>query len=251
LDIFLNYLRNKFDRQKRQIYHSTMNLMVAIALSGVICLTTTLWAQEQAIVILESRGIKAELVETPTYSGSFGASRTATDSYKGKKWLEVEFEFTCEEGVKGYVEELTFRAAIEAREFRDLDDTEGVPVVLVGEVIYLNVPAKKGGSKHYGSFYVHPFTIARFGEDRAFKFSGSKKTKANNNIRIEALIGGQPVPLNKDGTQRYVDLLEDEEGWVTQCKRITNNVLDKNHSPWALASMERYPLIKPRGGGGS
>lgn len=228
-----------------------MNLMVAIALSGVICLTASLSAQDQAAVIIENRAIKAEMVDTPSYTGSFGGSRTASESFKGKKWLEVEFEFSCEEPVKGYIEELTFRTSIEARELRDLNDNEGVPVVLVGEVTYQNVPAKKGGSKHYGSFYVHPFTIARFGEDRAFKFSGSKKTKSNNNIRIEALIGGQPVPLNKEGTLRYVDLLEDEEGWVTQCKRITNNVLDKDHSPWAMAALERYPLIKPRTGGGS
>jgi hypothetical protein len=230
-----------------------MRLLRAIVTLGLLTYPIfSLWAQgNEPTVILEARDIKAELIEPPTFSGSFGVNLSDNaEALRNKKWLAVSFSFLTEEPVKGFIDEISFRIFIEAREFANLDDQEGQPVVLVGETTYINLPAKQGGTKHTGVFFVHPFAVERYGGsrgERAFKFTGSVKNQSNSNIRIEATLNGQTVLLDKQGQARYVDLLKDDEGWVAQSKRINAIVLSKDQSPWAPVWADRVPPNKIKG----
>ena len=231
-----------------------MQLNLLIVAIAVICPLflggDAIYAQQSAapttIVIMESQGIRASLVDAPVVSGSFG-DPPSSEGLRGKKWVEIAFDFKCEDAIKGYIDEIKFKISVEGREFVNLDDTVGVPVVLTGDVTFINVPAKTGGSKNTGYFFIHPSAVDRYGgrEGRGFQFVGAVHNKSNNNIRIEAEMGGQPVVLVHETGQKYIDLLRDDEKWVDQCKAVPHQVVDQNHSPWACAWADSTLMFKP------
>jgi hypothetical protein len=226
-------------------------LIVAIALIGPMILgENAVYADPSQPVLtavaMESRDIRATLVDAPVVSGNFGDP--PRNQFGTKQWVQIAFDFKSEDAVKGYIEELKFKVYVEGVEYQSPTDTVGVPVLLTGEVTYLDVPAKSPEpSKNTGYFFIHPSAIDRFGTRNGlpFSFVGANKNKSNKNIRIEALLGGQPVVLNRDTGAKYVDLLRDDEKWVDQCKPVANQIFSQDHTPWAGAWADTSLMIKP------
>ena len=106
-------------------------------------------------VILDSHAITVGLVDVPSpisVTNQLGQSGLAPWMQIGNGYRLLVMQFNAENIEKGIIDELKFKLQIEAREYKNLDDTVGEPRVLIGEVTYLNVPAKQGGTKSCGVF---------------------------------------------------------------------------------------------------
>ncbi len=193
------------------------------------------WGQDEGTAVIsfdKTTKIKPEFVDVPVY-GAGGTKRGGASA--DKKWMEVEFKYACmpvemadltsKRGV--YLDEVQFKIYIEGIIPDQPNGDEGDPVLLVGEVTYVNIPA---GKENYGVFYVHPNTVGRYGGQANFERSAK-------NIRIEAYVNGQLV----DVIQKRE---EENEGWIHPLKRINNLVYSKEESPFSLMDIGRYPAEK-------
>ncbi|MCS7063847.1 MAG: hypothetical protein NZM04_07385 [Methylacidiphilales bacterium] len=192
-------------------------------------------AQEDGGVISFDRTvkIKPEFVDAPVFAG--GAAKPGGTAPTESKWMEVEFKYACmppealdlnsKKGI--YLDEAQFKIYIEGINPDEPNSDQGEPILLVGEVTYINIPA---GKENYGVFYVHPNTIGRYGGQATFE-------KSNKNIRIEAYINGQLV----DVIQKKE---EDDDGWINPIKRVNHQVYTKEESPFRLVNISRYPAEK-------
>ncbi|MDE1171142.1 MAG: hypothetical protein PW734_08050 [Verrucomicrobium sp.] len=170
--------------------------------------------------------VEANLVPTPNYTVSAATSTPVTPS---PKWLQVNFDFTAR-NEKPFIDTLQFRVYVEVAEPSGPDDQEGSPALLVGETTFINVPNERD---LHGSFFIHPYTIRRFGGENAFS-----NFKAKRNIRVEALIDGQQISFH--------DEHDDDANWVSSLRKISGMVLPRDQSPWALVNIDRYPPVKTR-----
>ncbi len=176
--------------------------------------------------------IDDSLVTAPQYN--YQVNGPSLTSGPVPKWLQVEFSFDTDTD-RDLLPEVTFRIYIEVQDLANPKDQDGPAAVLTGETTYVNLP---NGRDQRGSFFVHPYTIRRFGGENAFS-----NFKAKKNIRVEALIDGQQIA--------FKDEHQDDANWVSTLKKIGSLVLPREMSPWLLVNPDRYPPIKLRGGNNS
>lgn len=199
-------------------------------------LTAVSWGQGEvsnAVISFDkTEKIKPKFVDTPVY-GAGGVKGNGAQS--DKKWMEVEFKYTCKppelqdlnskRGV--YLDEAQFKIYIEGIIPDEPNGNEGDAILLVGQATYVNIPA---GKDNYGVFYVHPNTVDRYGGQSNFDRSGM-------NIRVEAYVNGQLV----DVIQKKE---EEDDGWIYKLRRINHQVYSKGESPFSLMDIGRYPAEK-------
>ncbi|PTY01744.1 hypothetical protein DB346_11150 [Verrucomicrobia bacterium LW23] len=149
-----------------------------------------------------------------------------------EKWFMIEWSFdVTPQQDKKFVDEVTFRVSVEGREFLDLQDRDGDPVVLTGEVSYMLLQA---GREQYGCMFIPPQVVAKFGGEAALK-------RSTTNVTVEAVINGRPVGgLSKNPATRGADPTE----WMKGLKVIPKFIFTKDKSPWISAGSSRYPLQK-------
>lgn len=156
-----------------------------------------------------------------------GAPRSGS-SGRPAKWVLVEFSYTVTPENRGeYLEEVQFKANIEG-DAATKDDRKQQPVILTGEVTYMQVPAGKG----FGSLYISPDVATRYHiEQNLSKF----------NVNVQAYVGGQMVDT-KDKRK------ENDPNWFAPYKSISGLVMNKTQSVFILNDTDRYPTVKPKQG---
>lgn len=208
--------------------------VVALSALGYLCLGafSPAFAQSDSNGPISVRKIDDSLVTAPLYGVTVNSP--ALPSGPPAKWLQVEFTFDCNTD-RDLLPEVTFRVYIEVQDLANPKDQDGPAAVLTGETTFVNLPNARDLR---GSFFVHPYTLRRFGGENAFSNFKSKR-----NIRVEALIDGQQIA--------FKDEHQDDANWVGTLKKIGNLVLPREMSPWILVNPDRYPPIKLRGGNNS
>jgi len=203
--------------------------LLALLVSGVIPLS----AEAQSNSPITITKVEATLVTSPTYSVISATSGTQLTG-QAPKWLQIDFTYSVASDDL-MLKEVQFRAYAEVDDLAVPTDKSGPGAYLYGEGTYLSIP---NGKDYHGTFYVHPFTVTRYGGELAMGYLDPK----GKNIRIEADIDGQQAG--------YKDLHDDDPNWVSQAgRKISGMLLPRELSPWALINADRYPPAKLRTGG--
>lgn len=159
-----------------------------------------------------------------------GGNRPGSGGNRGEsKWYQINVEYTANPA-KPFLDEVQFKVYVEMEEKQDPKDRDnsGDPVLLTGEVTYVNIP--KSRDTMYCSFYLHPNTIERYGGERGLE---------KHNVHVEAYVGGTLVAS--------ADKKKDDPDWIHgKFKSISGMVLTKDQSPWALADLDLYPAQKQK-----
>lgn len=202
-----------------------------LALSALGTIPLSAQAQNNSPIVITK--VEATLVTSPAYTSS-AATMAAPVSGQPGKWLQIDFTYSVASDDL-MVKEIQFRAYAEVDDLAVPTDKTGPDACLSGEGTYLNIP---NGKDYHGSFYIHPFTVLRFGGENAMGYQDPK----GKNIRIEADLDGQQVA--------YKDLHDDDPNWVSQAgRKISGMLLPRELTPWALINVDRYPPVKLRTGG--
>jgi len=200
-----------------------------LALSALGTLPVSSQAQSNSPITITK--VEATLVSAPAYAV---VSASAQSTVLPGKWLQVDYTYSIASD-ELMVKEVQFRAYVEVDDLAVPTDKTGPGAYLYGESTYLNIP---NGRDYHGTFFIHPFTVQRFGGEPAMSYQDPK----GKNIRIEADIDGQQAG--------YKDLHEDEPNWVSQAgRKISGMLLPRELSPWALVGADHYPPVKLRTGG--
>jgi hypothetical protein len=185
-------------------------------------------------------GIKIDRLEAD-YQDPFIQGTVGKGGASGKpgKWLVIKFIYSTKDASNhdeelSYLDELQFKIYVDATERKNPKDKKsGEPVVLVGDVTYVNIPS---ATNLMGCVFVHPDVVARYGGERDL---GSKY-----NIRVEALQNGTVVAFKelKENDKEY------GPNWFSSSKKIPNFILNKDQTPWITADTTGMPMIKRNGG---
>jgi len=200
------------------------------ALLALVALPLSCRAQNGPITITK---VEATLLTSPAYNPNTSTPTPPPVGPPGK-WLQIDFTYSVATDT-GMLKEVQFRASAEVMDLASPTDKTGPGAYLAGDGTYLNIP---DGHDYHGAFYLHPFTVQRFGGETAMGYMDPK----GRNIRVEADVDGQQVA--------YKDIHDDDPNWVSQAgRKISGMLLPRELSPWALISIDRYPPVKPRTGG--
>lgn len=215
-------------------------------------------AESLNVSILEIHKPKFE--KTPSSPIAMNDSDLTVKYYDpSDEWMVVTFEYTLddwraegegkptreERKLTRLVPEITFKIFIEgtSRVSGKNEIKDPTSVLLTGDVTYLNVKKTDNSSRsRYGVFFLTPETVELY--DLKSLYSVAK-----GNIRVEAYFGDKKALKGKDSEEVYKDLREKDEEWdkvFKNLEKVANNVITKDQSPWALASLDRFPAIKPK-----
>ncbi len=184
-----------------------------------------------------SDGLKSDWVDAPN-GGPAGTSSTPVDS---KRWLKIDAQFTVDSPVD-VIPEAKFKVYLEVPDIkRPKDSTNNKFIILTGEATYVNLPAVTPGRELHVTFYVHPFTVNRYGGERNFHFS------QDQNVHIDAYIGEQ-----KAASKDAFDVPAGDKNWYLSEteKKTPGLVLTKEQSPWSGADAGSYPQAKLKAASG-
>ena len=149
---------------------------------------------------------------------------------KTKNWMVINFTYESfpYEG-SDYLDEITFKVYIEGRQKKDTRDREGDPIVLTGEVTYINIPA---GRDQYGVVFVHYDAVERY-------MIETKSTQLN--VRVEAYEKGKLADQVEKNSR------EENDKWVSAYPGKSGLVLNQSQTPWACSGSAAFPQIKLEG----
>jgi len=107
----------------------------------------------------------------------------------GKQWLKVDAIYTVDAPLE-YLPLVRFKIYMDVDSPKGkLSDTSNTtPALLYGEASYVNVPNALPGHELHVTFYLHPYTMHRFGGDKNFS-----RFDADRNIHIDAYVGDEKV----------------------------------------------------------
>ncbi len=206
-------------------------LSTLIVLFGVFLAFTLSSPAQEAPAQVTITKIDYSTVSTPGYAVQATPPPLPPESDVGK-WLRVDFTFEVKADRPGkFLNELQFKVYIEVDDLAVPTDREGTPAVLTGETTFVNLPDKRD---QHGVFFVHPYTVKRFGGETAFNYKDKK------NIHVEAYVDGQLVASK--------DAHDDDANWFGPLKKINGMVIPREASPWALVDIDQYPPVKLRTG---
>jgi hypothetical protein len=180
-------------------------------------------------------GLRAELIGAPNEPSAGGSSYISS-----KKWLKIEALYTVNAPRdREVLPEVRFKVYVDADNVKNPRDDKGDPIILTGDATYINLPNVPSGSELKVSFYIHPYTINRYGGERKFSFTSDR------NIHIEALVDEQVV-ASRDAHSG------DEKNWFKNGQATVQGVvLTKEQSPWAFSDMTSYPQAKLKSSSGN
>jgi hypothetical protein len=171
--------------------------------------------------------VTADLIDNPGGSGGGGTPIG--------KWLMVDVTYDVAAERK-FLPDLQFKIYIEVQDLAIPTDKEGPAAALTGDQTYVNIP---DGKDYHAIFYVHPFTLQRFGGDNAAR---EYKVASGKDIHIEAYNDGQEIASKDKNT-------EQDPNWFSSLKKINGFVIPKDQSPWPWDN-SRVPPVKQHSGGG-
>jgi len=207
--------------------------LLALSALGTLPLSCPLSARAQSNSPITITKVEATLVTSPIYAVTASPNAAPVAGQPGK-WLQVDFTYSVN-SEDLMVKEVQFRVYAEVDDLAVPTDKTGPGAYLYGEGTYLNIP---NGKDYHGSFYIHPFTVQRFGGESSMTYQDPK----GKNIRVEADIDSQQAG--------YKDLHDDDPNWVSQAgRKIAGMILPRELTPWALINADRYPPVKLRTGG--
>ena len=163
------------------------------------------------------KGLEFEAQQTPEFSAGGVKNKNIPNP---REWLEIEAEFEVDKASPkdAILPELKFRYYV------GLMDESNKPVVLSGDVDYVNVIS---GEEYYSAVYVHPSTMGKItGEHRRLD-KGSIKAVGVEVYYQGVLVGGHSTTGKKF--------------WEAG---TTPGILSKDKTPFALLWIDRYPEVK-------
>ncbi|WP_157895253.1 hypothetical protein [Verrucomicrobium sp. GAS474] len=178
-----------------------------------------------------SDGLKAEFVDPPS-GGAVGGSTGYIDS---RKWLKIDAQYMVNTPNE-VLPEAKFKVYVEVYDLQKPRDSRGDKVaILTGEATYVNLPNVPSGRELHVTFFVHPYTINRFGGEKNFHF------EPRQNIHIDAYAGEQKI-ASKDA----FDVPAADKNWYQSEseRKISGMILTREQSPWSMSDTITYPQAK-------
>lgn len=157
------------------------------------------------------RAIKGGKTPTPQYSLLKGQAMART-----RDWFQILTQY---ETNPDWIEELTFTYYVLAR---DKQGAQRGPVLFRGEVTYVTI--QKG--KHMSDMYLHPSTLARYGEVEA--------------MAVLVTFKGQLVAMESQPAS--------QQRWWEQLAPVDGFILNRMETPFAMIDFDVYEAIKRAGG---
>ncbi|MBU1910362.1 MAG: hypothetical protein KJ726_09970, partial [Verrucomicrobia bacterium] len=135
-----------------------------------------------------------------------------------RNWFQILTQYDT---APEWMEELTFTYYVLAR---DKQATQRTQVLFRGEVTYVTI--QKG--RHMSDMYLHPSTIARYGEVEA--------------MAVLVTFKGQLVAMESQPAS--------QQRWWEQLAPVDGFILNRMETPFAMIDFDVYEAIKPRWVGG-
>jgi hypothetical protein len=220
LEPFMEFKATKLKR------HLLVPVLLALSAAG-----SHVWAQaaNSPIVFQGPAAVTSVLVDAPQLASATGGDQSS----QSPQWLRVEWHYQITPKTPTpFVDAIEFRVWVEGRDLYAPEATtaDGIPVALTGSVTYINVPQTRDG---YGSIYLHPSTLARYGSKL-----GSGDFTEKFNVHVEAYVGGAKMDFfDKNKPQ--------DPNWYQTLKAIPNLLLRQDQCPFIVSDSGRYPQIKP------
>lgn len=157
------------------------------------------------------RGIKGGKITTPQYQLLKGQTMART-----RDWFQILTQYDT---APDWMEELTFTYYVL---LRDKLSPQRTPILFRGEVTYVTI--QKG--RHMSDMYLHPSTLARYGEVEA--------------TAVLVTYKGQLVAMESQPPS--------QQRWWEQLAPVDGFILNRMETPFAMIDFDTYEAIKPRGG---
>ena len=159
-----------------------------------------------------------------------------------RQWLKIDTAYTVSAPLE-YLPQVRFRVYVDVDSPKGkLSDTSGfVPALLYGETTYVNVPNVNPGHELHVTFFIHPFTMHRYGGGRNFTHFDTDR-----NIHIDAYVGEDKV-----ASRDLRDVSSDNAKWYLAegLEKINGLVIPRERSPWASSTDAVYPQAPLKGAG--
>lgn len=176
-------------------------------------LTLDVPAQQPEARPISIRGIKGGKASTPQYSLLKGQAVART-----RDWFQILTQYDT---APEWIEELTFTYYVLAR---DKQSAQRAQVLFRGEVTYVTI--QKG--RHMSDMYLHPSTIARYGDVEA--------------MAVLITFKGQMVAMESQPAS--------QQRWWEAMAPVDGFILNRMETPFAMIDFDVYEAIKPRWVGG-
>lgn len=160
------------------------------------------------------RKIEVKKLETPQYQVSANLSKG-----KSKQWYAIMADYDTD---LPWTDELTFTFYVHVENSKNPRAPKDS--LFKAKVTYVNIEKGKG---HRSDVYLHPSTIARYGEIKQIA------------VLVEAngkLIAGDALPK---ANKRWWEAMSPTEGLL----------LNRTQSPFAMLNFDDYEMVKPGSGG--
>jgi len=159
------------------------------------------------------RGIKGGKASTPEYQLLKGQTMART-----RDWFQILTQYETD---PEWIDELTFTYYVLTR---SKQGPQRGPVLFRGEATYVTI--QKG--KHMSDMYLHPSTLARYGDVEA--------------MAVLITYKGQLVAIESQPPS--------QQRWWEQLAPVDGFILNRMETPFAMIDFDTYEAIKPRGAGG-
>lgn len=164
---------------------------------------------------VQIRKLEIKKIETPQYQVSANLSKG-----KSKLWNVISAEYDTE---LPWTDELTFTFYVQVENTKNPKAPK--ESLFKAKVTYVNI---EKGKNHKSDVYLHPSTLARFGEIKQVAVLVDVNGK---------MVAGDGLPKNP--TKRWWEAMSPTEGVL----------LNRNQSPFAMLNFDDYEMVKPSGVG--
>ncbi len=192
------------------------------AFSIVVLLLTFAWfttdASAQALAAQNPvviKGIEAGKTRTPEYQ-----AKGVGPQKRPRQWFKVEVTYDTD---LAWLDEVTFTYYVVVKAKEPIPGRTSPYTLFKGEVSYVNI--EKG--RHSADIYLHPSTIARFGEVERVA------TVVSQGGRIVTMAGSPE--LSSGVNARWWEQLTPQDGYL----------LNRTLTPFAMINFDDYEAIKP------
>lgn len=159
------------------------------------------------------RAMKGNKAITPQYQLLKGQTMART-----REWFQILTQYETE---PEWMDELTFTYYVLVR---DKVGPQKGPVLFRGDVTYVTI--QKG--KHMSDMYLHPSTLARYGDVEA--------------VAVLITFKGQLVAMESQPAS--------QQRWWEQLAPVDGFILNRMQTPFAMIDFDTYEAIKPGSSGG-
>ena len=172
---------------------------------------------------------QAAASQNPVVIKSIEAGKTRTPEYQAKgvgprkrprQWFKIEVTYDTD---AQWLDEVTFTYYVVVKAKEPIPGRNSLFTLFKGEVSYINI--EKG--RHSADIYLHPSTIARFGEVERVA------TVVSQGGRMVTM-AGEPA-LSSGANARWWEQLPPQDGYL----------LNRTQTPFAMINFDDYEAIKP------